>query len=269
MKQPNIFCYTTPSIVLRSAAFLVAQFLTTLVLGPLMVLARRAPFETRYGLANRWVRINLWLLRVICGLGYEVHGREHIPPGSGLVLCKHQSAFETIVLQAIFPPVVFILKRELLRIPIWGWAMATQEPIAIDRAAKTQALKQILRDGEARIRAGRWLVLFPEGTRVLPGQKGHYGGSGGVLAHRLGCPAIPVAHNAGEYWTRKGFLKFPGTIQIRIGPPLDGGTLSSAEINQRAEDWIERTMQELSGHGPYAKLYGVAPNVPEPGGPPH
>lgn len=211
-----------------------------------MMAMRSFEYHYRYTVARIWVRFNLWWLKVICGLTYEVHGRENIPTHrSGLILCKHQSAFETIALQTIFPQMVFVLKEELLRIPFWGWAMATLEPIAIDRKAKSQALKQILRDGQARIQSGRWVTLFPEGTRVAPGEKARYGSSGGLLAHRAGCPVIPVAHNAGRYWAKNGFLKFPGTIQIYVGPPLEGAELSAAEINKRAEIWIETQMSHL------------------------
>jgi 1-acyl-sn-glycerol-3-phosphate acyltransferase len=244
------------SVYFRSAVFFAGQFLATLLIGPVMLLLKPFRFETRYAAANAWVRFCLWLLRTVCGLRYEVQGLENIPAQNGVILCKHQSAFETIALQAIFPPVVFILKQELLRIPVWGWAMATQEPIAIDRQAKSQALKQIVRDGEARIRAGRWVVLFPEGTRVKPGEKGHYGGSGGMLAQRAACPVVPVAHNAGEYWTKNGFLKFPGVIQVRIGPVINGAEFGSAEINRQAEAWIEAQMAEITGFGPYAKHAG-------------
>ena len=240
------------SVYLRSAVFFAGQVLATLLIGPVMLLLKPLRFEARYAAAHAWVRFCLWLLRVVCGLRYEVRGLEHIPARNGVILCKHQSAFETIALQAIFPPVVFILKQELLRIPVWGWAMATQEPIAIDRQAKSQALKQIVRDGVARIKAGRWVVLFPEGTRVKPGEKGNYGGSGGMLAQRAACPVVPVAHNAGEYWTKNGFLKFPGVIQVRIGPVIDGAALGSAEINRQAEAWIEAQMAEITGFGPYA-----------------
>ena len=237
------------SLYVRSLIYLIGQVISTLLLGPLMLLMRPFSFETRYAAANRWVRFNLWVLNRVCGLSYRVQGMEHIPDGqSGLILCKHQSAFETIVLQAIFPPVVFILKQELLRIPVWGWAMATLEPIAIDRQAKTQALKQVLRDGMARIKAGRWVVLFPEGTRVAPGERGRYGSSGGMLAQRARCPVVPVAHNAGEYWSKNGFLKYPGIIEVHIGPVLDGATLSAAEINQEAERWIETEMQVIGRH---------------------
>ncbi len=237
------------SLYARSLIYLIGQVVSTLLLGPLMLLMRPFSFETRYAAANRWVRFNLWVLNRVCGLSYRVQGMEHIPAGqSGLILCKHQSAFETIALQVIFPPVVFILKQELLRIPVWGWAMATLEPIAIDRQAKTQALKQVLRDGIARIKAGRWVVLFPEGTRVAPGERGRYGSSGGMLAQRAQCPVLPVAHNAGEYWSKNGFLKYPGIIEVHIGPVLDGATLSAAEINQEAERWIEAEMQVIGRH---------------------
>lgn len=254
MKPLSIYSIATPSVYLRSTIFFLGQVFSTLLIGPAMLAMKPFRFELRYAMANLWVRFSLWLLKAVCGLRYEVRGLENIPARSGLILCKHQSAFETLVLQAIFPPVVFILKRELLKIPVWGWAMATQEPIAIDRKARSQAMKQILKEGEARIAAGRWVVLFPEGTRVAPGQRGKYGSSGGLLAHRAGCPVVPVAHNAGEYWTRNGFLKFPGVIQVRIGPALDGHYLTAAEINRRAEDWIESRMAEITGFGPYAKL---------------
>jgi 1-acyl-sn-glycerol-3-phosphate acyltransferase len=253
MKPPSIYSIATSSVYLRSTIFFLGQVFSTLLLGPAMLAMKPFRFEARYAVANLWVRFSLWLLKAVCGLRYEVRGLENIPARSGLILCKHQSAFETLVLQAIFPPVVFILKRELLRIPVWGWAMATLEPIAIDRKARSQAMKQILKEGEARVGAGRWVVLFPEGTRVAPGQRGKYGSSGGLLAHRAGCPVVPVAHNAGEYWTKNGFLKFPGVIQVRIGPALEGSQLGAAELNGRAEEWIETQMAEITGGGPYAR----------------
>jgi 1-acyl-sn-glycerol-3-phosphate acyltransferase len=123
--------------------------------------------------------------------------------------------------------------------------MATLDPIAINRSLKSAALKQVLKDGAARIHLGRWVVLFPEGTRVAPGAKANYGSSGGLLASRVGCPLVPVAHNAGSFWGKNGFLKYPGVIRIVIGPALDGATLSAQDLNREAEDWIERTMAEI------------------------
>lgn len=252
MQRPNTSFLVLVSVCLRSTVYFAGQVLSTLLLGPVLLAAYPLRFETRYAVANLWVRFNLWMLETVCGLKYEVQGLENIPERNGVILCKHQSAWETLALQALFPPLVFILKRELLRIPVWGWAMATLEPIAINRQAKSAAMKQILRDGEERLKDGRWVVIFPEGTRVAPGQKGRYGTSGGLLAHRAGCPVVPVAHNAGEYWARRAFLKFPGVIRVRIGPLIESTTLSAAEITHQAEQWIESRMAEISGFGPYA-----------------
>lgn len=248
MKPPNTSSSpeTDLGLYLRSTVFFLGMVLSTCIVSPLILLARPFSFDTRYGFAQYWVRFNLWMLKKVCRLNFEVKGFENIPPENGLILCKHQSAWETIALQAIFPPVVFILKRELLRIPFWGWAMAALDPIAIDRKARSAALKQVLRDGEARLKAGRWVVIFPEGTRIAPGQKGRYNASGGMLAQRVGCPVVPVAHNAGEFWKRRGFLKHPGTIQVRIGAAIDPTQHDAAEINRQVEQWIEMQMAEIS-----------------------
>ncbi len=248
MKPSNTFSSPKPDfgVYLRSTLFFAGQFAATLVIAPLILLAAPFSFDWRYRCAQLWVRSSLWMLKTVCGLSYEVRGVENIPKDAGVILCKHQSAWETMALQAIFPPVVFILKRELLWIPLWGWAMAVLEPIAINRRAKTAAMKQVLKQGAERIGAGRWVVIFPEGTRMAPGQRGKYLPGGAMLAHRVGCPVVPVAHNAGEFWRRKAFLKFPGTIQMRIGPPIEGGQFSAGEINARAEEWIESQMAQIS-----------------------
>lgn len=233
-------------LILRSALFFAVMVLATVVICPVMVFKRNAPFATRYGLAQYWVRWVLGALEKICGLRFEVQGQADIPAQNGVILCKHQSAWETIAMQAIFPPMVFVLKRELLKIPGWGWAMGTCAPIAIDRGAKSAALKQLLTQGAARLDQGHWVILFPEGTRVAPGQRGKYAGSGGMLAKRAGCPVVPVAHNAGEYWPRNGFLKRPGVVQVRIGPAIDSTQHAAQEIVALAEQWIEAQMAQIS-----------------------
>ena len=255
MKQPNTSSLpkANPGVVVRSAIFYAGQVLSTFAIAPLVLLASRRPFHTRYAIAQWWVRFNLWMLEHICGMTHEVHGLDNIPAGVGVILSKHQSAWEAFHFQAIFPPLVFLLKQELLRIPVWGWAMARLEPIAIDRGAKTAALKKVLRDGEARLQAGLWVVIFPEGTRVPPGQRGQYNSSGALLAHRARCPVLPVAHNAGEYWRRNAFLKFPGVIQVHIGPPIDATRHTPAEVNRLAEEWIEARMAEISRVGAAAE----------------
>jgi len=174
-----------------------------------------------------------------------VEGLEHIPHRTAIIFSKHQSAWETIAVQKIFPPMVFILKRELLRLPFFGWALATCEPISINRGLKKQALRQLVDQGLQRLKKGVWVVVFPEGTRVAPGQKMKYSGGGALLAHKSGCPVIPVAHNAGEFWPRNSFLKYPGVIQMRIGPLIDSKGKSASEINREAEAWIESQMEEI------------------------
>jgi len=248
MKLSNT--YSSPkanfSIVVRSGIFYLCQFLSVISFAPIIFALRRSSFEARYHWVMIWVRLNMWMLENICGLSYALQGAENIPPINGIILSKHQSAWETLAIQAIFPPLVFLLKKELLSVPIWGWALSLTEPIAIDRGAKTAALKKLLRDGEERLKKGRWVVIFPEGTRVPPGQRGQYNASGAMLARRASCPVVPIAHNAGEYWARQAFLKFPGVIQIRIGPVIEGSQFSVAEINQKAEDWIEGQMEEIT-----------------------
>ncbi|MBM4202353.1 MAG: 1-acyl-sn-glycerol-3-phosphate acyltransferase [Gammaproteobacteria bacterium] len=247
-------------LYLRSTVFFIAMALSGILIGLLTVLAFPLGFEIRYAIASLWVRFVLWSLRGICKLGFEIQGLENIPPSNCIVLSKHQSTWETIGLQTVFRPVCFILKKELLRLPFWGWAMASLEPIAIDRSAKTAAIKQVLREGEDRLRKGRWLILFPEGTRVAPGTKGRYGASGGTLAKRSGYPVIPVAHNAGEFWPRHGFLKRPGTISVRIGPVIDPTALSADEINQAVEAWIEAQMSRFANMNVGLDGTGVASN---------
>ncbi len=246
MKLPSSSSTGIAELYLRSAVFFVAMSVSALVIGFLTLLAYPFGFATRYRVASQWVRFVLWALAKICHLDFEVRGLENVPASNAIVVSKHQSTWETIGLQTIFSPVCFILKKELLQLPIWGWAMASLEPIAIDRTAKSASMKQVLREGEQRLKQGRWLILFPEGTRVAPGAKGRYGASGGMLAQRSGYAVVPVAHNAGEFWARHGFLKHPGTISVRIGPPIDPASLTGNEISQRAEQWIEAQMAAIT-----------------------
>ena len=250
MKPSNIYSSrkASLSIIIRSGIFYFCQTISVLTFAPIVFSLYRSPFESRYRWALKWVRLNMWFLEHICGLTYELQGVENIPPTNGIIISKHQSAWETLSIQAIFPPLVFLLKKELLSVPVWGWALSLMEPIAIDRGAKTAALKKLLRDGEDRLKKGLWVVIFPEGTRVPPGQKGQYNASGAILAHRVGCPVVPIAHNAGEFWARQAFLKYPGVIQMRIGPVINSHQ-SVADIMQQAEDWIEGQMAEITTMG--------------------
>jgi len=241
-----------PGSVWRSTLFMAGMVPTTVLFALLGLLTFPFPFRWRYRVITQWTTFNLWWLKVTCKLRYVVEGEEHIPAGPAVILCKHQSAFETMVLQRIIPPHVWLLKRELLWVPFFGWGLAMLEPIAIDRKAGRKSLQQLLETGARRLAAGRWIVIFPEGTRVAPGQKGRYAPGGAMLAVRGGCPVVPVAHNAGEFWPRRGFIKRPGTIRVVIGPTIDTRGRSAQEVNAMAEQWIEETMAKISGGRPAA-----------------
>ncbi|MBI1196169.1 MAG: 1-acyl-sn-glycerol-3-phosphate acyltransferase [Gammaproteobacteria bacterium] len=216
-------------------------------MGPFALLTFPFPFSVRYACISQWARFNLWWMGVTCGLTFEVEGREHIPHEAAIIMCKHQSAWETLALQRVFPPQIWVLKRELLRVPFFGWGLAMLEPIAIDRAAGKVAIKQLVDQGRERLAKGRWVVIFPEGTRVAPGHKGRYGIGGAMLAAKSGYPVVPVAHNAGEFWPRRGFLKHPGVVRMVIGPVIRTEGRSAGDINEEVERWIETTVARISG----------------------
>jgi 1-acyl-sn-glycerol-3-phosphate acyltransferase len=163
-----------------------------------------------------------------------------------IVLSKHQSTWETIALRALLPPEqTWVLKRELLFVPFFGWALAPLQPIAIKRKAGRRAMRQLLEEGTQWLRRGQWIVIFPEGTRVAPGQRKKYGQGGAMLARKAGCPVIPVAHNAGVFWPRRSVNKYSGTIELVFGQPIEPGDRSPSEINALAEEWIEGTVASL------------------------
>ncbi len=220
--------------------------IATLIFAPLSVLTYPLPYLWRYRFITQWTRFNLWWLALTCGLRYRVEGLEYLPRGPAVILAKHQSAFETLAFQRIFPPQVWLLKRELLWVPFFGWGLAMLEPIAIDRKAGRKSLQQLLSDGASRLSRGRWVVIFPEGTRVAPGASGRFAPGGAMLAVHSGYPVVPVAHNAGEYWPRRGFIKRPGVIRIVIGPAIETQGRKSQEINAEAQAWIEENTARIS-----------------------
>jgi 1-acyl-sn-glycerol-3-phosphate acyltransferase len=233
--------------VLRSTLYTLLQIIIT----PLYFLIILAAFPLspihRYRITSGWAHIMLFLLRLICGIRYRVIGAEHIPSAPGIVLSKHQSAWETLAFQQIFPPQVWVLKKELLRVPFFGWGLALTSPIAIDRSSRKAALRQIVEQGKDRLKQGFWIIVFPEGTRIAPGKKGKYGIGGAWLATHTGAPVVPVAHNAGEFWGRNSFLKLPGTITVSIGPPIDPAHMEPGDLNASVESWIEAEMSIIGG----------------------
>jgi 1-acyl-sn-glycerol-3-phosphate acyltransferase len=240
----------------RSLIFAALHVLTAIVFSVFALLLWPLPFKFRYKLVSQWAVLNLWLLKVICGIRYEVEGEENIPDEPCVIMCKHQSSWETLALQAVFPPQVWVLKRELLWIPFFGWGLASLKPIAIDRAAGRKALNQVVEQGQARLDSGAWVVIFPEGTRIPTGQIGKFGMGGAFLAVETGYSVIPVAHDAGKAWPRHGFLKYPGVIKLVIGDKIAIGenTKKVSDINRQVYQWMESQMTRLEGSKPEVAL---------------
>jgi 1-acyl-sn-glycerol-3-phosphate acyltransferase len=236
-------------IVLRSALFELLRALATVVFSLIALLTFPFSALTRYRIITVWNRVVVWLAQVICGIRYRVLGAENLPGTPAIVMAKHQSAWETIALPILLPPLAIVIKRELLRVPFFGWGFAMLSPIAIDRGAGKEALRQITERGRERIAQGFWVLIFPEGTRVPPGERGRYGIGGAWLATHTGVPVVPVAHNAGELWRRHAFIKRPGTITVSIGPVIESAGLKAGELNARVEAWIEGEMERIQGSG--------------------
>lgn len=233
-------------LVLRSLIFLLLQVILTPLFSTFALFTFPFPPLTRYRLISGYAHTMIWLLRVVCGIRHEVRGIENIPQQPCVVLCKHQSAWETLALQTVFPPQVWVLKRELLWLPFFGWGLAMTSPIAIDRSDGKGAVKQLLRQGRERLAQGFCVVVFPEGTRVPYGKRGKYKIGGALLAASSGAPAVPVAHNAGRLWGRNAFSKHPGLVTLSIGKPIATEGRKAEEINAEAEAWIENEIQQLA-----------------------
>ena len=215
------------------------------------------PFRARYRfVVQTWCRCAVWLAKVVVGLRYEVQGLENIPQQPCVILAKHQSTWETFFLSALFEPLSQVVKRELLYVPFFGWAMAMLKPIAIDRSNPKAALKQLAKQGHERLEQGAWVLVFPEGTRIPTGQIGKFSRGGAALAVNANLPVLPVAHDAGEFWPKQGWRKTPGTIQVVIGPPMHAegsGPRAIAELNDRAFAWVAQAQREIGALSPDAQ----------------
>jgi 1-acyl-sn-glycerol-3-phosphate acyltransferase len=223
----------------RSILFAIGQVVSVILFSVVGQLLRPFSNRARYQFIHYWARFCIWWLKVTCGVSYRLHGREHLDfSKTGLVLARHESTWETLAFQEIFPRQTFVLKKELLRIPFFGWGLALLDPISIDRNAGRQAIKQVVSDGVARLHNDVWVVIFPEGTRMTSGQPGKIKPGGALLAQKADAPVYLVAHNAGRFWPKNSFVKYPGTVDIHISPPLETADLTVAEINQKIEEWF-------------------------------
>lgn len=232
-------------IVFRSLIYMLGQIVSAIIVDILVLLTFPFPRSLRDKVISSWARFNIWTLGIICGLRFRVQGLENIPDRPSIIISNHQSAWETLCFQLFFPPLSFVLKRQLLWIPFFGWGLAAYRPIAIDRSKKVRALDQLIKQGRQRLEEGRWLVIYPEGTRMLPGQPGKFQIGGAMIATKTGAPIVPVAHNAGVFWPKRSFLKYPGSIDIIIGPSIETEGRKSREINRHVEDWIKQNIMQL------------------------
>ena len=233
-------------LFLRSLLFFIGQTVTAPIFTLVALLAMPLNPILRNDLISGWARSMLWWLKVTCNIRHEITGLENITNSPTIVLSKHQSAWETLAFQAIFPTQVYVLKRELLWIPIFGWGLAMSSPIAIDRSAGREALKKLVAIGQARLNRGFWVVIFPEGTRIAPGERSKYHIGGAWLATHTKTQVLPVAHNAGEYWAKNTFIKKPGVIKMHIGKPIQTVGLKADALNHQVENWIEAEMLTLN-----------------------
>ena len=232
--------------MIGSVLFTAFLFLWTFFYAIFFVIAcSLLPFERRFALVRVWARVLLAMLRWTCGLDYRVEGLENLPPGNHIALWKHSSSWETIAMALVFPRQVWVLKRELTWIPAVGWGIRQMHAIAIDRKSGHSAVSQVLAQGKERLAEGDWIMVFPEGTRMPPGQTRRYGVSGALLASETGKLIVPVAHDAGRFWPRRGLRKKRGTIRVVIGPPVHAVGRDPREVNRMAQDWIEATVAAL------------------------
>ncbi|GHC37194.1 lysophospholipid acyltransferase family protein [Aidingimonas halophila] len=232
---------------LRSMLFYLGYFFAILVCGVFFLpLVPFLPLRGRYRLLNLYNHFIMVWFRMSCGVTYEVRGLEHIPKRPCVILANHQCEWETLFLQVLKPPVCTVLKRELLKIPLFGWALRLLHPIALDRSKPARAMKQVLSQGVVRLQEGLSVLIFPEGTRVAPGERRRYNKSGAVIACRAGAPVLPVAHNAGERWPGRHWIKNPGHLTVVVGPPIETAGRSPEAVLVEVEAWIESTLEEIS-----------------------
>jgi len=241
-------------LYIRATIFWVGFALSTLLAGLASPFLMLVSHEISYKVLRPWCNFNAWWLKVTCGVKYQIIGKENIDlKRNGIILANHQSTWETMMIPALFPPVSWVLKKELFKIPFFGWALSTVKPIAIDRSAGSSAVDQVKTKGKGRLDEGNWVCIFPEGTRVNPGEKKRYRMGGAILANYcaknsddgIGYPVYPLAHNAGECWPRHSYIKLPGTITVSIGEPFSVENLDPGQINDKVKEWIEAEVEKM------------------------
>lgn len=230
---------------LRALVYLSGQVVSVLIIFLLAVIGAFISSNLKDRIILQWARFNIWTLLVIYGITVNIQGGENIPGEPSIIVSNHQSAWETLAFQLIFPTQSYLLKKSLLKIPFLGWGLAMTHPVAIDRKQKVRALDSLVKQGTRRLKEGRWLVIFPEGTRQPPGRPGKFQIGGAMIAARTGVPVVPVAHNAGVFWPKNSFLKYPGTIDLIIGQPIYVDGKKTRELNAEIESTILTNLSRM------------------------
>ena len=233
-------------LTFRSLIFWILQIVVTLVMGAPVLLAGLVSYRWGYSLAVLWNRLNVYGLRYICGVKWRLEGKENLPDKPCIVLCKHQSTWETYFLPMTFSPAVYVAKRSLQWIPIFGWVLVVLRFIMIDRKSGRSAIQQMTEQATDRLSRGRWVLIFPEGTRRPVGAEPNYRIGGAIVAEKSGYDVLPIAMNAGEFWPRMGFIKWPGEITVTIGPVITSAGKDAATIMAETQEWIEGRMAEIT-----------------------
>ena len=236
-------------LMIRSIVFWILSILWLSCVVSMELLTFAFPVQVRSYFGSMWAKGTITLARIICGLKYDIEGIENVPKGAAIVMSNHQSTWETLVYQKILPPQLWVVKKELLKVPIFGWGLALCEPIAVDRKAGRKAMDQLVEQGKQKLDQGRWIVIFPEGTRIAPGVKAKYKIGGSMLASKVDYPILPIATNAGEYWPKHSLIKWPGTIKVVIGEPIYANGRGASEISKEVEAWVRGKLAEISDEG--------------------
>ena len=238
-------------LLIRNLTYWFILSTSLILLFPFMLLA--LPVQGgAHKMAQIWVRILNWSLKHIIGLKYRLIGADNIPDRPSIICAKHQSGWETLALQEIFPPQVYVAKRELFKIPFFGWGLKLVKTIGIDRSNSREANKQLMEQGMARKNEGYWITIFPEGTRLPPGEKGRYKLGGARMAKMFEMDIVPVSLNSGEFWPKNAFLKHPGTITVVIHPVIPHSSGTEVELMAECEKRIETQQPLIEGKGPFA-----------------
>ena len=232
-------------IYLRSAIFLLGMTISTCLWVLPCVVARVFPYKICFAIVSSWCTFNLLLAKYICGVRYEITGLENIPKHACVIMSNHQSTWETLAYPFIFPTLTWVIKKELLYVPLFGWGIASTQPIALDRKQGKKSMRQLIDDGIEKLNLGRFILIFPEGTRIPYGEIRPLKVGGFVLAKEAHSHILPVAHDAGRLWPRQSFLKKPGTISLHIGKPMSSEDLSPEQLRQQYANWLESTREEI------------------------